>query len=56
MEALKNCLALDLVMCGLMGGNRTFASGRMLVREEGGLCAWNFIEFFSGGVARAALK
>ena len=56
MAAVKNCSALDFVMSGLLGGNRTFASGRMLVREEGRLCAWNFIEFFSGGVAWAALK
>ena len=65
--AVKNCSAPDCVASGLLGGKRTFASGRMRVREEGRLCALNIcgemqrnwsaaVGFFSGGVTWAMSK
>ena len=64
--AVKNCSAPDCVASGLLGGKRTFASGRMRVREEGRLCSWNFVEmqrnwsaaveFLLGGITWATSK
>ena len=37
--ALKYCSALDCGASGLLGGKRTFASGKRRVLEEGRFCA-----------------